>query len=49
MNYNPELEGSPVIQILRWKTQVSDLDLGMEMVRHSSYEKLRPRNYSTCL
>ena len=28
---------------LRWKTQVSDLDLGMEILRHSGYEKLRFR------
>jgi hypothetical protein len=30
MNYNPEMEGTPVIQILRlgdWETQASDPDL----------------------
>jgi hypothetical protein len=27
---------------LGWKTQVSDLDLGMEILRHRGYEKLRP-------
>jgi hypothetical protein len=32
MNYNPELEGSPVILIWRLREiQVSDLDLGMEI------------------
>jgi hypothetical protein len=36
MNYNPELEGSPVIQILRLG-DVSDLDLGMGILRHSGY------------
>ena len=29
--------------------QVSDLDLGMEILRHSGYEKLRPRQLSACL
>jgi hypothetical protein len=44
MNYNPDLEGSPVIQILRLEEiKVSDLDLGMESLRHSGHEKLRPR------
>jgi hypothetical protein len=32
-----------------WKTQVSHLDLGMEILRHSVHEKLRPRQVSTCL
>jgi hypothetical protein len=31
-----------------WKTQVSDLDPGMEILRHSSHEKLRPRQGNTC-
>jgi hypothetical protein len=38
MNYNPELEGSPVILIWRLEIQVSDLDLGMEILRHSGCE-----------
>jgi hypothetical protein len=29
--------------------QVSDLDLGMEILRHSGHEKLRPRQGSTHL
>ncbi|EDL76517.1 rCG59236 [Rattus norvegicus] len=36
MNYNPDLEGPPVVQNLR--LGVSDLDLGMENLRHSGYE-----------
>jgi hypothetical protein len=39
MNYNPELEGSPVILIWRLGVQVSDLDLGMEILRHSGWLK----------
>jgi hypothetical protein len=42
INYNPELEGSPMIQILRWEDTVSDLELGMEILRHSGYERLGP-------
>jgi hypothetical protein len=38
MSYNPELEGSPVILIWRLEIQISDLDLGMEILRHSGYE-----------
>jgi hypothetical protein len=38
MNYNPELEGAPVNLIWRLEIQVSDLDLGMEILRHSGYE-----------
>jgi hypothetical protein len=38
MNYNPELEGSPVILIWRLGDTVSDLDLGTEILRHSGYE-----------
>jgi hypothetical protein len=37
MNYNPELEGSPVTLIWRLEIEVSDLDLGMEILRHSGY------------
>jgi hypothetical protein len=37
MNYNPELEGSPVTLIWRLGIEDSDLDLGMEILRHSSY------------
>jgi hypothetical protein len=37
MNYNPELEGSPVTLIWRLGIEVSDLDLGMEILRHSGY------------
>ena len=29
--------------------QVSDLDLDMEILRHSGHENLRPRQGSTCL
>jgi hypothetical protein len=32
MNYNPETEDTPVIQILRLKTQTSDLDLDMACI-----------------
>jgi hypothetical protein len=49
MNYNPEMEGAPVMQILRLETQVSDLNLDMEILRHSGQEKLRLRQGSTCL
>jgi hypothetical protein len=35
--YNPELEGSPVILIWRLG-EVSDLDLGKEIFRYSDYE-----------
>ena len=38
MNYNPEMEGSPVILIWRLEREVSGLDLGMEILRHSGYE-----------
>jgi hypothetical protein len=31
MNYNPELEGSPVILIWRLEIQVSNPDLGIEI------------------
>jgi hypothetical protein len=37
MNYNPEMEGSPVILIWRLEREVSGLDLGMEILRHSGY------------
>jgi hypothetical protein len=37
MNYNPELEGSPVTLIWRLGDRVSDLELGMEILRHSGY------------
>jgi hypothetical protein len=37
MNYNPELEGSPVTLIRRLEIEVSDMDLGMEILRHSGY------------
>jgi hypothetical protein len=49
MNYNPELESTPVIQSLRLEDTVSDPDLGMEILRHSGHEKLRPKQGSTCL
>jgi hypothetical protein len=43
-NYNPELEGTPVIQTLRLEgTGFFDQDLDMEIFRHSGHEKLRPR------
>lgn len=32
-----------------WKTESSDLDLGMEILRHSGHEKLRPRQCSARL
>jgi hypothetical protein len=35
MNYNPELEGSPVTLI--WRLGYPYLDLGMEILRHSGY------------
>jgi hypothetical protein len=38
MNYSLDLEGSPVILSGDWKIEVSDLGLGMEMLRHSGYE-----------
>ena len=38
---NPELEGTPEIQILRLEDTVSDLDLGKEILRHSGHEKLK--------
>jgi hypothetical protein len=37
MNYNPELEDSPVTLIWRLGDEVFDLDLGMEILRHSGY------------
>jgi hypothetical protein len=37
MNYNPELEGSPVTLIWRLGDRSSDLDLGMEILSHSGY------------
>jgi hypothetical protein len=37
MNYNPELEGSPVTLIWSLEIEVSDLDLGMKILRHSGY------------
>jgi hypothetical protein len=49
MNYNPELEDSPLIQILRLEDTVSDLDLGMEILRYGGYEKLRPTRQGTHL
>jgi hypothetical protein len=42
MNNNPELEDSPVILIWGLR-QVSDLDLGMEFLRHSGYDSRRLR------
>jgi hypothetical protein len=39
INYNAELEGSWVIQILR----MEDLDFGMEILRHSDHEKAQAR------
>jgi hypothetical protein len=44
MNYNLELEGSPVIQILRLEDTSfwAGLDLGMEILRHSGHENLDP-------
>jgi hypothetical protein len=47
MNYSTELEGSPVIQILR--LEVSDLELDMEILRYSGLEKLSVRQSSMCL
>jgi hypothetical protein len=35
MNYNPELEGSPVTLI--WRLEDPYLDLGMEILSHSGY------------
>jgi hypothetical protein len=35
MNYNPELEGSPVTLI--WRLGDPYLDLGMEILSHSGY------------
>ena len=49
MNYSPEMESTPVIQILSLGTQISDPDLDMEILRQSGQEKLRPRQSSTCL
>lgn len=43
MSFNPELEDTPVIQILRLEGTGFDLDLDMEILRHSGHEKLRPR------
>ena len=48
MNYNSEMEGVPVIQILRLEDTFSDLDLDMEILRHNGHEKLRPRQGSIC-
>lgn len=48
-NYNPELEGSPVIQISRLEDTSSDLDIDLEILRHSGHEKFRPREDSTHL
>jgi hypothetical protein len=45
MNYNPEMEGTPVIHILR----LEDPDLDTEILRHSGHEKYRPRKCSICL
>jgi hypothetical protein len=44
MNYNPELEGSPVTLSGGLEIEVSDLDLGMEILRHSGYgfQKIKP-------
>ena len=43
MTYNPELEDIPVIQILNWKTQVSDQNLDMEIFYgHSGHKNLGP-------
>jgi hypothetical protein len=49
MNYNPEMEGVTVIQILRLKTQASDLDVDMEILRHRGQENLRHMQGSPCL
>jgi hypothetical protein len=43
MNYNPELEGSPMIQMLRLEDTSFCLDLGMEIMRHNDHENLKPR------
>jgi hypothetical protein len=40
INYNPELEGTPVIQILRLKMQISDLDLDMEILSYTGPVKV---------
>jgi hypothetical protein len=41
MSYNPELEGSPVTLIC-WEIEVSDLDLGMEILKTGSSSSSRP-------
>jgi hypothetical protein len=38
MNYNPELEGSPMVLILRLGDTSFRPGLGMEIMRHSGYE-----------
>jgi hypothetical protein len=49
MNYNPEMEGTPLIQIMRLETQDSDLDLIKEILRLSGQEKLRLRQGNTII
>jgi hypothetical protein len=42
MNYNPELEGTPVILIWRWQIEVFDLELSMEVI--VAMNSRRPRD-----
>jgi hypothetical protein len=56
MNYNPEMEGTPMIQILRLKGKASDPDLDMgchmfliQILRYSGHEKFRPKHDSISL
>jgi hypothetical protein len=46
MNYNPELEGSPVTLI--WRLRDPYLDLGMEILSHSGYgfQKIKEHTFN---